>query len=396
MTTRTGRRIREAAPARGAALALALGAAVLALWLPGGVSEAKTAHAAFPGLNGRIAFTRIDGRGSEIFAMNADGTDQTNLTQSDEYDHSPSWSPGGARVAFARCCPGNSEVFVMNADGSGQTNLTNDPAQDRGPAWSPDGTKIAFSRIGSDRAYDDIFVMNADGSGQTDLSNSPRTVDTDPAWSPDGTRIAFTRRTVDNSEIFVMNADGSAQTNLTNTPFYVFEYSAAWSPDGSRIAFGKGSPEVNPQIFVMNVDGSGQINLTNDPGWSDSGPTWSPDARRIVFVRRDANTEDVFLTVMNADGSSKSRLTDSSYPVVDLEPDWQALLPPQCRVPKVVGQRLGSARTRIRRANCSVGRVRRTRSMRARGRVLSQSPRPGIRRPRGARVNLTVSNGQRR
>jgi Tol biopolymer transport system component len=377
---------------RGAALALALSAAaVLAATLPAGAGEAKTARAAFSGLNGKIAFTRasIPDGGGEILAMNPDGTEQANLTQSDAYDHSPSWSPGGARVAFARCCPGNSEIFVMNADGSGQTNLTNDPAQDRGPAWSPDGTKIAFSRIGSDRAYDEIFVMNADGSGQTDLSKSPRTVDTDPAWSPDGTRIVFTRRTADNSEVFVMNADGSAQTNLTNTPSYVFEYSAAWSPDGSRIVFGKGSPNLNSQIFVMNADGSGQTNLTNDPGWGDYEPTWSPDATRIAFVRRDANTEDVFLMVMNADGSSQSRLTDSSYPVIDLEPDWQALLPPQCRVPKVVGKRLGTARTRIRRAHCSVGRVRRTRSRRV-GRVIAQSPRAGVRRPRGARVNLVV------
>jgi beta-lactam-binding protein with PASTA domain len=64
-------------------------------------------------------------------------------------------------------------------------------------------------------------------------------------------------------------------------------------------------------------------------------------------------------------------------------------------VPRVIGLRLTAARTRIRRAHCSVGRVRRARSRRARGRVIAQSPRAGLRRPAGTRVNLVVSKGRR-
>jgi beta-lactam-binding protein with PASTA domain len=63
-------------------------------------------------------------------------------------------------------------------------------------------------------------------------------------------------------------------------------------------------------------------------------------------------------------------------------------------VPQVVGKRLSAARTAIRRARCSVGRVRRVSSRRARGRVIRQSPRPGRRLRRGARVNLVVSRGR--
>jgi Tol biopolymer transport system component len=63
--------------------------------------------------------------------------------------------------------------------------------------------------------------------------------------------------------------------------------------------------------------------------------------------------------------------------------------PARCRVPRVIGLRLATAKARIRRANCRVGRVRRARSRRV-GRVLRQSPRAGVRRARGARVNLVV------
>jgi glucose/arabinose dehydrogenase len=67
----------------------------------------------------------------------------------------------------------------------------------------------------------------------------------------------------------------------------------------------------------------------------------------------------------------------------------------RCRVPRVVGFRLATARTRIRRAHCRVGRVLRQRSSRARGRVVAQTPRPGARRARGTLVHLTVSRGRR-
>jgi hypothetical protein len=66
-----------------------------------------------------------------------------------------------------------------------------------------------------------------------------------------------------------------------------------------------------------------------------------------------------------------------------------------CRVPRVVGLRLVRARTAIRRANCSVGRVRGVRSRAVRGRVVRQSPRAGTRLRRGARVTLVISRGSR-
>jgi Tol biopolymer transport system component len=74
--------------------------------------------------------------------------------------------------------------------------------------------------------------------------------------------------------------------------------------------------------------------------------------------------------------------------------DTTAVPPPpapplRCVVPRVVGLRLAKARTRITRAHCRVGRIRRARSRRA-GRVLSQNPRAGARRPAGTRISLVV------
>ena len=87
--------------------------------------------------------------------------------------------PDGSRITFASDRDGKAEIYVMNADGSDQTRLTNNPANDGSPAWSPDGSRIAFT---SDRdSNDEIYVMNADGSDQTNLTNNPAW-DFSPDW----------------------------------------------------------------------------------------------------------------------------------------------------------------------------------------------------------------------
>ena len=134
------------------------------------------------------------------------------------------------KIAFTSTRDGNREIYVMNADGSEQTNISNDPAPDYQPSWSPDGTKIAFTRDAGDFGWYEVYVMNADGSEQTRLTNSGPNFDGDPSWSPDGTKIAFSSGREHDSyrEIYVMNADGSEQTRLTNDLGY--EDGPDWGP----------------------------------------------------------------------------------------------------------------------------------------------------------------------
>ena len=94
-------------------------------------------------------------------------------------------APAANRIAFASTRDGDLEIYMMDADGSNQTRLTNNPANDASPAWSPDGSRITFhSNRGGDS---EIWVMDTNGSNQIRLTNNPA-YDECPAWSPDGSR----------------------------------------------------------------------------------------------------------------------------------------------------------------------------------------------------------------
>jgi len=103
----------------------------------------QSAWAAFPGANGKIAFSSTQGGDEEIFVMDADGTDQIPLTDNDALDLLPAWSPDGSKTAFTSIRDGDWEIFVMNADGTVEDQLTFNTTQEAGPDWQPFGPAIA-------------------------------------------------------------------------------------------------------------------------------------------------------------------------------------------------------------------------------------------------------------
>lgn len=229
------------------------------------------AHAedpAFSSDGSKIAYATTHNNSFQLWAMNADGSQQTQLTgNSQRGDYEPAWSPDGTRLAFV----GNNQIWVVNADGTNEVKLSDGTTIDDYPDWSPDGSKIAFTKDAmSGNAQ--IYVMDTDGSNLVNLSDN-FWADRDPAWSPDGSQIAYHSFQDGHYEIYVMNADGSQQTQLTKTAYEVSNQEPAWSPDGSQIAFTSNRDDNNAEIYVMSADGSQQTRLTDDPA-QDSHPSW--------------------------------------------------------------------------------------------------------------------------
>lgn len=275
------------------------------------VTTAAPAQATFPGANGKIAFVDIGSPccATVIYTMNPDQSDLMQVPNTTGAG-TPVWSPDGTRIAFSRIGPGSdNEIYVINADGTGSTQLTNNTVQDEYPAWSPDGTKIVFNRSSPGAAF---YTINPDGTGESLLvANSGGR----PDWSPLGDKIAY--QSVD---IWVMAADGTGATPVTTDPpthcCDQSAYAPSWSPDGTRILFTQDYGVLVGDIEVMNADGSSRQKLT-DNGFDQRSAVWSPDGRRMVYTDEQCS---YCLVISDVDGSN--RLEASLF---GFEPDWQAL-----------------------------------------------------------------------
>ena len=81
---------------------------------------------------------------TDLWAVDAAGR-LTRLTDDPGADGFADWSPDGEQIAFAASRDGNCEIYVMDADGSNQINVTNTEFDELYPSWSPDGNQIVFS-----------------------------------------------------------------------------------------------------------------------------------------------------------------------------------------------------------------------------------------------------------
>ncbi len=126
--------------------------------------------------------------------------------------------------------------------------------------------------------------------------------------------IAFSGNAIGLLAVFVVSPDGTGLTDLT--PDGVFERDPIWSPDGRRILFVRVAPSfASEALYVMNGDGSDRTQLSDDAQVVDY--RWSPDGSRIAFSRGRIQRGQLFsdLWVMQADGSGKRRLaTDGESP----------------------------------------------------------------------------------
>ena len=244
----------------------------------------------------KIVFdSRRWGGNSDIYVMDIDGSNRVKLSNKENGDHRPRWSPDGTQVLWYGWPPkgeeGDGRIYSNNPDG---TNLR-DLGRGLWPHWSPDGTMIGFTLDGF---IDTAFIVNADGSGRravTERIDDTRFL----SWSPDGSKIALAKRIqlgghkdITKACVYVMNLDGSDIVHLSKGLRNTDAYGAAWSPDGRKVAFYTDGPAAQfHDIFVVNADGTNRVNLTkHQPGKGDRSPRWSPDGREILFeTNRDGN-----------------------------------------------------------------------------------------------------------
>lgn len=160
----------------------------------------------------KIVFTSLKDGDLEIYTMNVDGTDVRRLTEAPGYDGGPWWSPDGKQIAYRAYHPTDSteladyrnllnqrmvrptkmELWLMNADGSNQRQITHLGGANFGPSWTPDGRRIVFSSNYKNPRTEnfDLYLINLDGSGLEQITTHPL-FDGFPMFSPDGKHLVW-------------------------------------------------------------------------------------------------------------------------------------------------------------------------------------------------------------
>jgi Tol biopolymer transport system component len=274
-------------------------------------STQGTADAAFPGKNGRIAYSVEENGGGDLSnfwveTVRRDGRARRRIGVSGE---APAFSPRGRRIAYGSFESG--QLRTMGPSGERDRQLTNaDNVEFDGSAdWSPTGRRLVFVRGYIEGTTTDLWIHYA--RGERLLFGGAG----DPAWSVRGD-IAFTRMLgyTPLSGIWLIRPNGSGLRQLSLRGF-----TPDWSPTGRRIVFRSGS-----DIASMRADGSGFRRLTRGRA-VDSDPAFSPNGRRIVFVRNGSTV--LTMTLRGGHLKRLARHTGESG-ITDITvsgPDWQPL-----------------------------------------------------------------------
>jgi hypothetical protein len=245
--------------------------------------------------NGRIVWaSAIDdpqGYRSQIYSVEGDGRLQLQLT-SEFSVYEVLGAFGARRVAFRAFDPQATPqytYYTMLADGAGRT----------GPFTfdfhpydvSLDGARIAgHNETGEQR----IGIGNLLTGETTYLSTAPL-VPYDVFWAPGGDRIGFTGRLNDaaTSDIYTIRTDGGGPTKLTDDAAY--EGDLRWSPDGRRILYVRSGPGMVPNMSVIDADGS---NLKQIYAHLCAMPmAWSPDGSQVLCTSYASGRTEAIIDV---------------------------------------------------------------------------------------------------
>ena len=249
-----------------------------------------------------------------IFRINADGTNQVQLTFNERGESSPRWSPDGRSIAFvARRDPDTAnQIYVLQSEGGEARRITNHASAVSSITWTPDGKSLLFLATDAksaeerdrDRLQDDVYAFEETNFKHrhlwsTDLDGQTKKI-TDGAWtvgnyelSADGKRIAMHRTPGpllgfnERGEVWVMDADGGNAKQITSNA--VSEGDASLSPDGSTVLFTSASNDkfehyYNDKLFVAPAAGGAARVLIPDAPYEVENAMWSKDGRSIYFT----------------------------------------------------------------------------------------------------------------
>jgi formylglycine-generating enzyme required for sulfatase activity len=254
-------------------------------------------------LRGTIVFISDRSGVIKIWSMRANGKDVKQLTQGENPDADPRFSPDGKRILYTTKREGFPEIMLMTRDGADAKFVTKGSQGN----WAPDGQSIVFIR--DDQAY------VRDLASGTEKLVTPKEWERCgvPAFSPDGKRIAVASRHTGNIGIFILGVDGQENSQLKADEACC---TPSWSNDGKKIL----CQTVQGHIHQVGLDGKNWEQLTFGADVQHNA-RYSPDGTMILFCRAPTPEGPWQICLKRLDGDDDEFITltqDGS----NLLPDW--------------------------------------------------------------------------
>lgn len=232
------------------------------------------------------------------------------------YNAGITWSPDENSLVFmSNGGRGNYDLYLIPELGKGTTvRLTENSEKDSHPHWSPVASELVFVSGRTGKA--DLFLLKL-GTGETIKLTRGMKSYLYPQWSPDGKKIVMIYGSNDNHDIFLMEDVSRPMETLRPLTSWAYDdLRPVWSPDGKKIAFYTNyNSENDPRVWSIGVipaDSPEQTDFenlvdkivaTNVVPDIERGPTWMPDSKRIIYVKKD---EQAFNPIYVADIEAKT------------------------------------------------------------------------------------------
>lgn len=245
--------------------------------------------------DGRLVFTKTEGKRSTLWASDADGKNQRPLvTDNKNWIYRPSVDKDGKYIVYGQWLENeSSEVWRVDADGKNPILLQ---SEGHDPTITADGKSIIFVKRPMDNSTAKVMIMPIEGGEPRDFYSDKEMLPYMTTLSPDGQKLAVVLYEVKNMsqnlKIFNLGKDG-AFTEVLKVPS-TFAGAAIWSPD-SKSLVGASSRSGASNMWKLPIDGSEMQQITDFKSGTVLRYNWSHDGKNLFVVRGIANNDLVIL-----------------------------------------------------------------------------------------------------
>ncbi|MGE5498947.1 MAG: S9 family peptidase, partial [Syntrophothermus sp.] len=257
---------------------------------------------------------------SDIYIMNADGSDDKALVKEEGQQYNPVWDNESKGIYYITVKDGQPQLFYIDRDGSSKKQVTDFYPGINDPVLSPDGKLVAFS----------ASVYPECGTDQECNKKNDESLEKGPIQAHMADNLLFRHWTeyADGkvSHIFLYDLDKKTYTDLTPGKWEspVFQLGGGigynFSPDSKEICFMSKrvkdpASSTNSDLWLVPVTGGESVNITADNQAWDGNPIYSPDGRYIAYRKQivPAYESDRFRLAVYDRAAHKSRIVTDKF-----------------------------------------------------------------------------------